>query len=110
MTLSNSLEQATRSVAVPDRMNGLTIKKATPFHATRLVNFLKRFDEIAFCDWQSEDLLKGLLSHDNTFCYLAENHSGAIIGAVAGGRWVHAVPSTTWQCRRTIATAASARP
>ncbi|AQW67771.1 MULTISPECIES: N-acetyltransferase [Pseudomonas] len=85
MTLSNSLEQATRSVAVPDRMNGLTIKKATPFHATRLVNFLKRFDEIAFCDWQNEDLLKGLLSHDNTFCYLAENHSGAIIGAVAGG-------------------------
>ncbi|MBK4988842.1 MULTISPECIES: GNAT family N-acetyltransferase [unclassified Pseudomonas] len=85
MTLSNSLELAARKVATPDHINGLTIKKATPFYATRLVSFLKRFNEVSFCDWQNEDLLKGLLGSDSTFCYVAENHSGAIIGAVAGG-------------------------
>jgi len=85
MTLSTSVELAALKPVTPEHINGLTIKKATPFYAAKLVNFLKRFDEVSFCDWQNEDLLKGLLGSDSTYCYVAENHSGAIIGAVAGG-------------------------
>ncbi|NIF29214.1 GNAT family N-acetyltransferase [Pantoea sp. Tr-811] len=85
MTLSTNCIGAAPTPFTAERINGLSIKKATPFHARKLVDFFRRFEETSFCDWQDEALLKGLLATEHTYCYVAENPTGTIVGAVAGG-------------------------
>ena len=85
MTLSTSCIGTAPTLFLAEHINGLSIKKATPFHARKIVDFFRRFEETSFCDWQDEGLLKGLLGTEHTYCYVAENQTGAIVGAVAGG-------------------------
>lgn len=84
MTLSTSCIGTVPKLFPAEHINGLSIKKATPFHARKIVDFFRRFEETSFCDWQDEGLLKGLLGTEHTYCYVAENQTGAIVGAVAG--------------------------
>ncbi|MHA7116775.1 GNAT family N-acetyltransferase [Pseudomonas promysalinigenes] len=85
MTLSISYIGQAPKFSPAEHINGLSIKKATPFHARKIVDFFRRFEETSFCDWQDEGLLQGLLGSEHTYCYMAENQTGTIVGAVTGG-------------------------
>ncbi|MER2299687.1 MAG: GNAT family N-acetyltransferase [Pseudomonas sp.] len=85
MTLSISYIGQAPKFSPAEHINGLSIKKATPFHARKIVDFFRRFEETSFCDWHDEGLLQGLLGSEHTYCYMAENQTGTIVGAVTGG-------------------------